>query len=149
MQHIRQEDPRGCGIACLAMLAGSTYRRIGDHAGPQNPEWGLTCDETARHMSSRQPQEPWAVRRFSRPYRPLDRRDLSEWPRFAHGLSIREPGVPGSTHAIVVCEGSVYDPEFLGPGPLLAYARNEWDLLCIVAPEAMLHCFPRVKRASR
>src|SRR5438552_3918548 len=38
---VRQEDPQGCSIACLAMLTGRTYAEVKAQCPNWNPAYGL------------------------------------------------------------------------------------------------------------
>jgi len=31
VKHVQQEDPRGCGLACVAMISGKSYEEVKDN----------------------------------------------------------------------------------------------------------------------
>ncbi len=78
MRHVRQEEPDGCGVACLAMLTDATYEEVAKTVvaiGLGNPSdlkpeimrryleahgWFTRCVLTRAEAGGRWPPEPFA-----------------------------------------------------------------------------------------
>lgn len=120
MNHVRQEEPFGCGIACVAMVAGTTYAEVRALLG----DWwtgrtrGMThyvVFELLSHLGfacinswhtnqlNYRPREPW-------PPEPLA------------DVHIVMVNVSGGSHFVVwLRDGTVWDPDRAGPQSLSDY----------------------------
>jgi hypothetical protein len=125
IKHVRQEDPYGCGHACLAMILGKSYSdvraELGDPGRGQTHQLWLEMlgrhGHTYQHFFrynpvTNQPREPWPLQ----PWAPV------------HLASVDAGHGPGSHVIVINHDGTVLDPARDTPSRFDAYGGVIWML---------------------
>ena len=127
---LEQVDTAGCGIACLAMLMGTTYARVREAF----PRFCNNCGIDPPHMDHFLAVNGYAVQRIY-PERYHDGKQNAPWPPkpFAerHLVLVRQTlkDISADSHYVVMdWQGRVYDPAdpHYTPSKLSRYFAVDW-----------------------
>lgn len=134
VQHVRQRDTYGCGVAALAMVTGRSYDEIRDYftalgktfegAGGGLHEldleqyladFGFASAKKYRWRGANMPRETWPVAAFAQ----------------AHICSVRNPN--GWHFVVLLADGHVLDPidettKTLSTWPEVGYVMGVWKV---------------------
>lgn len=112
VRHVRQEDPYGCGVACIAMLAGLTYAEARQAYSAQYGEDRAAVIREGRGMVNVEADAVLARLGFAVARRHRGVEDASHWPPqpwgSAHLATVLLP--TGGHFVVVLADGSVLDP---------------------------------------
>lgn len=133
MQHVFQEDSKGCGIACVAMVSGLSYQAAKQKLiSPKRdylkfglddllmPQFLLSCGRAAV---------------ITYPYNPLTGTNRPDWPSIPLGaLHILCVQTPRGAHYVVLGkDGMVRDPDRAGLQELNDYPTVHYYITCYLA----------------
>lgn len=105
IRHVRQEDPYGCGLACLAMLTEQTYRQV--QAAFAGHDRGIIDWAVQAYLADNGYAVAWKY-----PNRIYNNQMRADWPPALWAdVHIAQVQMPAGSHFIVVLrDGSVLDP---------------------------------------
>lgn len=117
MKRIPQEHPRGCAIACAAMVSNRTYRDVVSFLDPALVEGGLSCLvlQELLHVLG---VPHFLMYRFNQ----LTQKQRDPWPFFFAPTHI----VCVGGHTVVYEKGTILDPDRIIPLPLESYGIPSW-----------------------
>lgn len=111
VQRVEQEDKMGCGLACLAMLTGETYRQVKSKVVRWEENHGV-----AEFMMKDYLVEQGYASAMKYPHSSSMKIDRTPWPPapFAdvHFVCLDAFGSEGFHYVIMLRDGSIIDPWF-------------------------------------
>lgn len=118
MMHIRQSDPNGCALACVAMILGMTYAEARAHYG--DPQAGKSYYWWMDVLGC----AGFSYQHFFK-YSPHTNAPREDWPLKpwapAHICNV-DAGRGSGTHVcVMLADGTVFDPAFDAPRRLSDY----------------------------
>ena len=143
LKWVRQEDAKGCGLACIAMITGKTYAEIKAMVKPSYYEVGASLVYNLDGLLSDlgyayAPKYPVAH------YCTVAGED-STWPRrdpwpsepFAdvHLVEVHCHGAPCGHFIVMLRDGTIYDPDTQEPRKLTDYASVDSMIAVVPIPK--------------